>query len=144
MNESKPDKQPVVAVAAPAEGVRKALEELVRMRALHDELVREAETPIGELETKYGGREEFWQSYRLREDEYAARNPLAWSAARAALAAPPQQSGMVMEILDTLDVRRDHNYAAGADSFPITTREYAALRNVLLAAHQPGASPVEA
>lgn len=35
-------------------------------------------------------------------------------------------------VLSNCDAKRDHNYRLGADSFTITTREYAVLRDIAL------------
>jgi hypothetical protein len=123
MNESKPDNPPAVAVAAPAEGVRKALEEA--RDVLRDVYMT------------------------LPKDAYPGPPTSLLERIEAALAAPPQQSGMVMGITEKveelLDVWDDRLVAPEARCYESGTFE--AVMNELsamLAAHQPGASPVKA
>jgi hypothetical protein len=116
-----------VGVAAPSEGVREALEELVRLHDMPFNSSRPDKT--------------------LRERVVFFDR--AWSAARTALAAPPQQSGMV-ETPRTdavaLDQREGVTHPDLHETYMAWT-DYWALRELSrqlereLNAHQPGASP---
>jgi len=54
------------------------------------------------------------------------------SSEQAAHTESPERR-MLLEIFAACDAKRNHNYREGADSFTITTREYTALRDALLA-----------